>query len=397
MRTSPRALLVAGIASSIILLLLAAPWQTQAAGVQAPFPTDPLSRAAQSVPLPTPTDPGAQHLLELVNQARWANGQTPPLKWNAALERAALGHSQNMAQDDFFTHQGTGEASPWDRIDAAGYGNWYVLAENIAAGYGRGEDVLQGWLASTQHRDNLMNPELHEAGIGWVFQAGDAYPGGTWGYGNYWTLDMGSRWDAYPLVIAGEAFSTTSRDVLIYVYGADWATELRLSNDGTDWSPWQAYKPMLTWQLPAVNGPKTVYGQLRNASGDVMQAEDEIVLAEPHAPVIRPAQATFILQQGQTVGQPQRYRVQVTDPSGTVHEWRASWDQDWLRLSATAGIAPSGVFLVLTDVAGQLGPGVYTATLSFWGGGMQAQVAVRLLVFPQVYTTYLPAVLDDIP
>jgi uncharacterized protein YkwD len=392
MRTSPRALLLAGVVLTFVLSLLILPWGAQAAGslaVSTPAPRE------DRVVLPSPTDPQAQRLLELANRARWENGQIPPLKWNDALGHSALSHSQSMAQNDFFSHEGADLSSPWDRIDAAGYGNWYVLGENIAAGYENSEDVVNAWLVSPQHRENLLNPELHEAGVGHVFQAGDTYPGTTWGYEHYWTLDMGSRWDAYPLIIAGEAYSTTSRTVQLYCYGAEGTAEMRLSTDGVNWSEWRPYRPALSWDLPPGNGPKTVYSQTRDGQGNVQQSQDEIVLAESQAPVVQPAQALFILLQGASTGQPQRYRVQITDPTGMIHNWRATWDQNWLRLSTPGGVFPSGVFLVLTDQARTLPTGLYTATLSCWGGDLQVQVPVRLFVFPRVYSAWLPIVLKD--
>jgi uncharacterized protein YkwD len=388
MRTSPRALLVAGAVFSLLALLATLPWPAQATGALALPSFPPLKRAL--LPLPGPHDPQAQHLLEVVNRTRWENGMLPPLRWNAALELAALAHSQSMAQQDFFGHKGADLSSPWDRIDAVGYGNWYVLAENIAAGYQSAEDVVQAWLQSPQHRENLLNPELCEAGIGYVFEAGDLYPGTTWGYERYWTLDMGSRWDAYPLVIAKEAFSTTSRSVPLYVYGAGWATEMRLSNDGINWSAWMPYQPTLTWELAPGNGEAKVYGQLRDAQGNVMSAEDDIVLVEAQKPTVRPAQAPFLLQQGLSTGRPLRYRVQIADPGGGGRNWYASWDQNWLRLRTGGEGMPTGIYLVLTNQAGLLAPGIYTATVTLTSGDAQVNLPTRLLVVPKIWSAFLP-------
>ena len=392
MRTSPHALLIAGVLLFLIVSLSALPWYAQAAGIPA-FPSLSIPSGPPEQPFPpAPAHPEAQRLLELVNQARWENGRIPPLKWNAALEHAALDHSQNMAQEDFFGHEGGNLSSPWDRIDAAGYGNWFVLAENIAAGYQDGEDIVEAWLESPQHRENLLNSELSEAGIGYVYQDSDTYPGTTWGYRHYWTLDMGSRWDAYPLILAGDAFSTTSPSVSLYLWAPAGTTEMRLSNDGYTWSEWQLYEPLSTWELSAGNGVKWIYGQTRDSQGQVTAAKDDIFLLESEAAIVLPTQATFILQQGQSTGRPQSYRVQVADPTGEIRHWHADWDQDWLRLSANGGSFPTGVFLVLTDQAGDLAAGAYTATLSFWGGDMQAQIPVRLFVFPEVFTLFFPNV-----
>lgn len=394
MRTSPRALLVAGVLFSLLALLATQPWPAQVAGAFVSLPFAPLTvpeGATARVDLPVPLDPQGQHLLEVVNQTRWANGQVPPLKWNANLKQAALKHSRSMAQDDFFGHKGSDLSSPWDRIDAAGYENWYVLAENIAAGYQSAEDVVQAWLESPQHRENLLNPELHEAGIGYFYEPNDQYPGTTWGYDHYWTLDMGSRWDAYPLIIANEAFSTTSPSVTLYLYGVDWAVEMCLSNDGVNWSTWMPYEPTLEWELAPREGASTVYGQIRNAQGDIMQAEDDIFWVEPQAPVIRPKAAVFVLQQGATTSQPQQYRIQITDPSGGGRNWHATWNASWLRLRTGGEALPNSICLVLTEPARQLTPGIYTATVNFKGGDVEINLPVRLLVFSEVYEAFMPA------
>ncbi len=335
----------------------------------------------------------ARRLLVLVNKARWERG-IPPLKADLLLAKAARAHSLSMAQEDYFSHQGSDGSSPWARIEAAGYETWQVLAENIAAGYATPEEVLAAWLGSPQHRSNLLNPELHEAGIGYAFQPGDTYPGGTWGYEHYWTMDMGSRWDAYPLVIALEAYSTTTRQVSLYLYGQGWAREMRLSNDRTNWSDWLPYRPSLTWELAPGDGPKVVYAELRDAQGNVMYSEDDILLRERSiTPTLRvsPGQAFFVLEQGRSLGQPQRYTLQVNGSSGPV-SWRATLDQNWLALDVSSGTTPGRPNLALAGPAAFLPPGLYTATLSIEGGETPVQVPVRLLVLPRLYSLYLPLI-----
>ncbi len=333
----------------------------------------------------------ARRLLLLVNQARWERG-IPPLKAEPLLAKAARAHALSMAQEDYFGHQGSDGSSLWTRIEAAGYQTWQVLAENIAAGYATPEEVLAAWLESPRHRSNLLNPELHEAGIGYAFQPGDTYPGGTWGYEHYWTMDMGSRWDTYPLVIALEAYSTTTRQVPLYLYGQGWAREMRLSNDRTNWSAWQPYRPSLTWELAPGDGPKMVYAELRDAWGNVMRSEDDILLWEQTGPpvlLVSPDRAFFVLEQGRSVGQPpvQMFRIEA---SGDPMSWQASTDRDWLSLDALSGMTPGRPKCSLAGPAALLPPGLYTATLSFEGKGTRVQVSVRLLVLPQVYSLYLP-------
>ena len=86
-----------------------------------------------------------------------------------------------MRAKNFFSHTGSNGSSPWDRIKLAGY-VYTNAAENIAAGQTTALAVVNGWMASTGHCNNIMNPVLKEVGVGYN-------PGGT--YGHYWTQDFG--------------------------------------------------------------------------------------------------------------------------------------------------------------------------------------------------------------
>ena len=81
-----------------------------------------------------------------MNQERGKVGCSP-LAMNTALNKAALGHSEDMARNDFFDHTGSDGSSPWERMTRAGY-QFSEAGENIAAGYTSPEDVMDGWMGS---------------------------------------------------------------------------------------------------------------------------------------------------------------------------------------------------------------------------------------------------------
>ena len=89
-----------------------------------------LVTTAPGAPSPTFED----QVLEIVNQERWTNGMLAPLKGNHELAAAAEGHSQAMAERNFFSHCDLDTGSmPSQRTAAAGYvGNG--SAENALAG-----------------------------------------------------------------------------------------------------------------------------------------------------------------------------------------------------------------------------------------------------------------------
>ncbi|MBF5044841.1 matrixin family metalloprotease [Aggregicoccus sp. 17bor-14] len=150
--------------------------------------------ATTAQPTPTPTDPNAafeDRVLELVNQARAAGatcGTTayapaPALALDARLRTAARLHSQDMADQNYFSHTSLDGRSPGDRMAAAGYtgGTW---GENIAAGQTTPESVMQGWMASAGHCTNIMNPNYRLIGVGYGANSASTYR-------VYWTQDFG--------------------------------------------------------------------------------------------------------------------------------------------------------------------------------------------------------------
>ncbi len=132
-------------------------------------------------------------MLTLVNNARAVARQcgdtsypaVPALAWHCDLETAAQGHSDSMAQNDFFSHTGLDNSSPGDRITAVGY-IWRAYGENIAAGYATAEDVMTGWLDSPGHCANLMSALMTEIGTGVAENPGAQYK-------IYWTQDFADR------------------------------------------------------------------------------------------------------------------------------------------------------------------------------------------------------------
>lgn len=232
-----------------------------------------------------------EQVMEIVNQERWNNGQLPPLKQDVLLDTAAELHSTNMAIRDFFAHCDVDTGlGPSARIAATGYAA-SMWAENIAAGYPTPAAVMQGWMASSGHRANILRTTVRELGIGYYQQAGDQAnvrrdqdsncvadgPGTQGPFANYWTQSFGTRSSVYPVVIEREAYETADPNVALYLYGAGWAQEMRLRNDGGLFTPWMPFATDYAWQLGLANGVRTVTVELRNGA-TVRSASDSIVL-----------------------------------------------------------------------------------------------------------------------
>lgn len=133
---------------------------------------------AAPAPVPKPNDAAAvsRLVLELVNQTRAAGRRcggklfppVGPLALDAALTRAALEHSRDMARHDAFDHRGHDDSTPAARIERAGFGAHRTVGENIAAGAMTPSEVTQGWLASPAHCENIMDGRFTLMGIGYA-------------------------------------------------------------------------------------------------------------------------------------------------------------------------------------------------------------------------------------
>ena len=130
------------------------------------------------------------HVFELVNQER-VKANMQPLKYNPLLEQAAQNHSNDMNMRNFYSHTSLDGKTPINRIKATGYLNnnrSYRAAENIALGHHSPKQVMGGWMRSTGHRKNILNPELKEIGIG---VTKNKNRNGYSGY--YWVQNFGKR------------------------------------------------------------------------------------------------------------------------------------------------------------------------------------------------------------
>lgn len=116
-----------------------------------------------------------REVLKLVNTARAKPRScgkqpfeaAPPVTWNGQLAAAALAHSRDMADQNYFRHEGRDGSEVSDRATRAGY-QWRRVGENIAAGQGSAKQAVSGWLSSPGHCANLMNRDFREMGTAYA-------------------------------------------------------------------------------------------------------------------------------------------------------------------------------------------------------------------------------------
>jgi uncharacterized protein YkwD len=110
-------------------------------------------------------------LFEAVNRERTFE-KLSPLKWDENLASAARAHARQMAQRNRLSHQFSGEPDLTKRSrDAGAY--FSMVAENVAEAPSINELHI-GWMKSTPHRANILNPNLTAIGIA-VEMYGDQY------------------------------------------------------------------------------------------------------------------------------------------------------------------------------------------------------------------------------
>jgi uncharacterized protein YkwD len=122
-----------------------------------------------------------RRVLELVNHNR-RRGGCGNLTVDRRLVVAANRHASEMGRRDYFAHKDARGGRAGDRVRAAGY-RWSRYSENIAHGQDSVGEVVRAWMRSRAHRENIMNCDLREVGVGLAFAA-DGTP--------YWVQDFAS-------------------------------------------------------------------------------------------------------------------------------------------------------------------------------------------------------------
>lgn len=130
---------------------------------------------------PTNINAMATEIAAGLNASRRANGEAP-LTFSRVLSRAAMRHACDMVNHGFFDHRGSDGSDSSARVRTVGY-KACIVAENIAWGYPRPEQIIDGWMNSPGHRRNMLHPRIEEFGVG--ISQGPRGP--------YWVLVVGKE------------------------------------------------------------------------------------------------------------------------------------------------------------------------------------------------------------
>lgn len=102
-------------------------------------------------------------LVKKINEARTVAG-LPVLAVDAKLQEAARQKAEDMIARGYFSHTTPEGKLPWKLINANGY-TFITAGENLAINYTEPEALLNAWLASDTHRDNILNPTFTDTGL----------------------------------------------------------------------------------------------------------------------------------------------------------------------------------------------------------------------------------------
>jgi uncharacterized protein YkwD len=143
-----RAALVVGLVFALVSLAAA---QTK---------TEPPKKDEKKADLKLSRD--EQAVIDLTNAER-KKADLPPLKADAKLMAAARAHAANMAKQDKLEHK-LDCREPKDRVEAAGY-EYSLVGENIAWNAKSPKQVVEGWMGSELHKENILKTEFTEIGV----------------------------------------------------------------------------------------------------------------------------------------------------------------------------------------------------------------------------------------
>ena len=104
-----------------------------------------------------------EKVVELTNKKRQEAGLAP-LKFDQGLAQAAADKGQDMLAKDYWAHVSPSGTTPWVFFNKVGYIYRYA-GENLARDFDSPEGVVDAWMSSPTHRDNLLSVKYEDIGI----------------------------------------------------------------------------------------------------------------------------------------------------------------------------------------------------------------------------------------
>ena len=189
------------------------------AALQAADPADSVDSPAITEALPF-YDLEEQRAVDAINAERRARG-LDPLVFSPALTEAAEWMANDLRTRPLLHTDSLGRGLR-DRFNHFAYPANAGISENIARGYITGQDVVAGWMSSTGHRINTLNPASVVYGL-----ARAKRPGGSSDWA--WVVDFGSIDDDEDDAESPQPFGPLALPLApgwnLVSWNGDWATD----------------------------------------------------------------------------------------------------------------------------------------------------------------------------
>jgi len=108
------------------------------------------------------------HIYELVNRER-ARMRLNQLQWDDQLADLARSYSEQMADENFFSHYDRSGGTVVQRAQQQRVKGWARIGENLFETYGLDNIsafAIRGWMRSPSHRENILDRGWDATGIG---------------------------------------------------------------------------------------------------------------------------------------------------------------------------------------------------------------------------------------
>jgi hypothetical protein len=102
-------------------------------------------------------------IITLTNKERQSSGATI-LKESSILDQVAAKKAADMFAGNYWAHVSPSGITPWYWYDQVGY-KYIYAGENLARDFDTSDNVMQGWMNSPGHRENLLSANYTEIGV----------------------------------------------------------------------------------------------------------------------------------------------------------------------------------------------------------------------------------------
>ena len=128
-----------------------------------------VKAVVEVTPTPVPT---SNYIVDLINAKRQEAG-VPTLSQTSRLNTIALTRAKFLVENNIWGHDGfLAQARDFDPLAKHG--------ENLARYFANANQVVEAWIASPSHRDNVLGSKYHSVGLG--------------RYQDYWVVWFSSRY-----------------------------------------------------------------------------------------------------------------------------------------------------------------------------------------------------------